>query len=112
MVNQLIDHLAWVVAKARMRAHYTERRHSRGWFAKLAAASPDLPRSPHVQAFAPLRCAVFQVVKTAQSRGRTERTLLSAGALAGRDECCGRLDPSLPMSHYGLLHPTHHADKR
>ena len=28
--------------------------------------------------------AVSQVVKTAQSRGRTERTLLFAGALAGR----------------------------
>ena len=43
---------------------------------KLAAASPDLPRVGVliVQAFAPLRCAVFQVVKTAQSRGRTERT--------------------------------------
>ena len=53
---------------------------------KLAAASPDPTqhRSSHIQAIAPLWCAVSQVVKTAQSRGRTERTLLSAGALAGR----------------------------
>jgi hypothetical protein len=63
--------------------------------------------------------AVSQVVKTAQSRGRTERTLLFAGALAGRSTASrdrrnapDRLDPSLLMSHYCLLHPTHHADKR
>jgi hypothetical protein len=62
---------------------------------------------------------VSQVVKTAQSRGRTERTLLFAGALAGRStasrdrrNAADRLDPSLLMSHYGLLRPTHHADKR
>ena len=34
-------------------------------------------------------CAVSQVVKTAQSRGRTERTLLFAGALAGRSTPAG-----------------------
>jgi hypothetical protein len=62
---------------------------------------------------------VSQVVKTAQSRARTERTLLFAGALAGRStasrdrrNAADRLDPSLLMSHYCLLHPTHHADKR
>src|ERR1700730_10601955 len=61
---------------------------------------------------------VSQVVKTAQSRGRTERTLLFAGALAGRSTAsrdrrnvADRLDPSLLMSHHCLLHPTHHADK-
>jgi hypothetical protein len=32
----------------------------------------------------------FQVVKTAQSRGRTERTLLFAGALAGRSTASPR----------------------
>jgi hypothetical protein len=96
---------------------------------KLAAAKkpgPTQHRSSHIQAFAPLGCAVSQVVKTAQSRGRTERTLLFAGALAGRSTAsptarrgrrdrlntADRLDPSLPMSHYCLLHPTHHADKR
>ena len=54
---------------------------------KLAAArkpGPTQHRSSHIQALAPLWCAVSQVVKTAQSRGRTERTLLFAGALAGR----------------------------
>jgi hypothetical protein len=59
-----------------------------GWSGlKLAAAKkpgPTQHRSSHIQALAPLECAVSQVVKTAQSRGRTERTLLFAGALAGR----------------------------
>ena len=32
--------------------------------------------------------------------------------LAGRRNAADRLNPSLLMSHYGLLHPTHHADKR
>ena len=95
---------------------------------KLAAAKkpgPTQHRSSHVQALAPLGCAVSQVVKTAQSRGRTERTLLFAGAPAGRStasptarrgrrggDAADRLDRSLLMSHYCLLHPTHHADKR
>ena len=93
---------------------------------KLAAATkpgPTQHRSYHIQAFAPLGCAVSQVVKTAQSRGRTERTLFFAGALAGRStaspttrrdrrNAADRLDRSLLMSHYCLLHPTHHADKR
>jgi hypothetical protein len=86
--------------------------------ARCGQPGPTQRRSPHVQAFAPLWCAVSQVVKTAQSRGRTERTLLSAGTLAGAPRPAGtgrnaadRLDPSLLMSHYGLLHPTHHADK-
>jgi hypothetical protein len=63
--------------------------------------------------------AVSQVVKTAQSRGRTERTLLLAGALAGRSTASRDkrnaeegLNPSLPMSHYCLLHPTHHSSRR
>src|ERR1700730_16281086 len=60
-----------------------------GWMSglQLAAgrkAGPTQHRSSHIQALAPLGCAVSQVVKTAQSRGRTERTLLFAGALAGR----------------------------
>jgi hypothetical protein len=89
---------------------------------KLAAAKkpgPTQHRSSHIQALAPLGCAVSQVVKTAQSRGRTERNLLFAGGLSGRStasrdrlNAADRLDPSLPMSHYCLLHPTHHADKR
>ena len=96
---------------------------------KLAAArkpGPTQHRSSHIQAFAPLGCAVSQVVKTAQSRGRAERTLLFADAVAGRStasptarrgrrgrrNAADRLDPSLLMSHYCLLHPTHHADKR
>ena len=77
-------------------------------------------------------CVVFQVVKTAQSRERTGRTLFTAlsqllwrdkgravwfslgenhaviSALRrrprGAQECCGQGDPSLLMSHYGLLH--------
>jgi hypothetical protein len=67
--------------------------------------------------------AVFQVVKTAQSRGRTERILRFAGALAGRStasptarcnrrNAAERFNPSLLMSHHWLLHPAHHADKR
>jgi hypothetical protein len=56
---------------------------------------------------------VSQVVKTAQSRGRTERTLLFAVALAGRSTASrDRLDPSLLMSHYCLVHPSHRADER
>jgi hypothetical protein len=58
---------------------------------KLAAArkaGPTQHRSSHIQAFAPLGCAVSQVVKTAQSRGRTERTLLFACVLAGRSTAC------------------------
>src|ERR1700756_1304915 len=62
---------------------------------------------------------VSQVVKTTQSRGRTERTLLFAGDLAGRStasrdrrNAADRLDTSPLMSHYCLLRPTHHADKR
>jgi hypothetical protein len=86
---------------------------------KLAAArkpGPTQHRSSPIQALAPLGYAVSQVVKTAQSRGRTERTLLFAVALAGRStarrNAADRLDSSLLMSHYCLLHPTHHADKR
>jgi hypothetical protein len=62
---------------------------SGGWMSglKLAAAKKPGPTqrwSSHIRALAPLGCAVSQVVKTAQSRGRTERTLLFAGTLAGR----------------------------
>src|SRR5271168_2642420 len=82
--------------------------------ARLRPGSPDLPSIGVFIYRLSLRwgCAVSQVVKTAQSRGRTERTLLFAGALAGRMNAAGRLDPSLPMSHYCLLHPTHHAEER
>jgi hypothetical protein len=31
---------------------------------------------------------------------------------AGRGNAADRRDPSLLMSHYSLLHPSHHADKR
>jgi hypothetical protein len=97
---------------------------------------------------------VFQVFKTAQSRERTERTLLKAlsqlpwpdkgrevwfflgrkprkglslagfscsAALAENNDvrlssrkvaCTDRRDPSLLISHYRLLHPSHRADKR
>jgi hypothetical protein len=91
MINQFIDHLAWVVAKARMRAHSTETA-SQGMDVQARCASPDLPSVGVLMYRLSLRCGVlfFQVVKTAQSRGRTERTLLSAGALAGREECCGQ----------------------
>jgi len=80
---------------------------------KLAAATkpgPTQHRSSHIQALAPLGCAVSQVVKTAQSRGRTERTLLFAGALAGRMNAADRLDPSLPMSQ--LLFATPNSSRR
>src|ERR1700739_4833328 len=95
-----------------------------GWMSglKLAAAKkpgPTQHRSSHIQASAPLGCAVSQVVKTAQSRGRTERTLLFAGALAVRStasrdrrNAADRLDPSPLISRYCLLHLIHHADKR
>jgi hypothetical protein len=73
-----------------------------GWMSglKLAAArkpGPAQHRSSHIQALAPLGCGVSQVVKTAQSRGRTERTLLFAGVLRealhgqpGQAECRGQ----------------------
>ncbi len=66
-----------------------EGRWLQGWMSGLKLAAARKPgliqhRSSPIQALAPLWCAVSQVVKTAQSRGRTERTLLSAGALAGR----------------------------
>jgi len=60
----------------------------------------------------------FQVVKTAQSRGRTERTLvtrcflLSAGGPPGGRNAADRRNPSTSISHYRLLHPSHHADNR
>ena len=48
---------------------------------KLAGASPDLPSAGVLSyRLSRLCCAVYQVVKTAQSRGRTERT----PALRGR----------------------------
>src|SRR5271163_4468113 len=86
-----------------------------GWMSglKLAATrkpGPTQHRSSDIQA--PPGCAVSQIVKTAQSRGRTERTLLFAVALAGRMNAADRLDPSLPMSQYCLLHPTHRAEER
>ena len=102
-----------------------------GWMSglKLAAAKkpgPTQHRSSHIQALAPLGCTVSQVVKTAQSRGRTERTLLFAVALAGAPRPAPRqagaqrdrrntaegLHQLLLMSHYRLLHPSHHSDKR
>jgi hypothetical protein len=54
---------------------------SRGWMSglKLAAArkpGPTQGRSSHIRTCAPLWCGVSRVVKTAQSRERTERTLL------------------------------------
>src|ERR1700730_6842974 len=60
-----------------------------GWMSglKLAAArkpGPTQHRSNHIQALAPLGCAVSQVDKTAQSRGRTEHTLLFSDVIAGR----------------------------
>jgi hypothetical protein len=64
----------------------------------------------------PVSGGVFQVVKTAQSRERTGRTLLtarfllSAGALAERRTGAERRDPSL--SHYCSRSPSHQADKR
>src|ERR1700693_4058061 len=84
-----------------------------GWMSKLAAArkpGPTQHRNSHIQALAPLGCAVSQVVKTAQSRGRTVRTLLFAVALAGRTtasrdrlNAADRLVPSIPISPYSLL---------
>ena len=56
--------------------------------ARCGQPGPAQHRSSHTQGLAPLWCAVSQVVKTAQSRGRTERTLLSAGTLVGRS--CGQ----------------------
>jgi hypothetical protein len=85
-----------------MRGHSTETvlaiSHE-GWKEK-SASEPVAPGGMDVRTEAPLGCAVSQVVKTAQSRGRTERTLLFAGALAGRRNAADRLDPSLLMSHY------------
>ena len=149
MINELIDHLAWVVAKACMRGHSTETvpgdglpnfyceiseiseiSHA-GWKEKRASGAGGsrgmdvrtearcgeeartYPASElSYTGFSSAGVAVSQVVKTAQSRGRTERTLLSAAPSRGARNAADRLHPSLLMSHYGLLHPTHHADKR
>jgi hypothetical protein len=85
---------------------------SEEWMSGLKLAAARKPGPTQQRSSAPLGCAVSQVVKTAQSRGRTERTLLLAGAPTGRMNAADRLDPLLLMSHYCLLHPTHHADKR
>jgi hypothetical protein len=100
-----------------------------GWMSGLKPAAAKKPgptqhRSSHIQALAPLGCAVSQVVKTAQSRGRTERTLLFAVALAGRStaspaasrgaagqaECRGQARP-VP-SDVTLLFPTPNSSRR
>src|ERR1700722_10498438 len=60
---------------------------SRGWMSglKLAVASPDLTSIGVAIYRLSLRWGVLfsQVVKTARSRGRTERTLLSTGPSRG-----------------------------
>jgi hypothetical protein len=95
---------------------------------KLAAArkpGPTQQRSSHIQAFAPLGGGVSQVVKTAQSRGRTERTLLFTGVprgafhgqphgtpgQAGQAECRGQARPvtsdvTLTVCYTQLITPT------
>ena len=86
---------------------------------KLAAARKPGPARHRSSWYTGFRWGgVSQIVKTAQSRGRTERTLLSAGARAGaprpaprqagaqrdRRNAADRFDPSLLLSHYCLLH--------
>jgi hypothetical protein len=80
---------------------------------------PVYPRASVSSGLGPVSggCGVLQVVKTAQSRGRTERTLFYAvssalrrRALAGRWNAAERRNPLL--SHYHLLHRSHHAGKR
>jgi hypothetical protein len=56
---------------------------------------------------------VSRVVKTAQSRGRTGRTLFGHGDSCspqarprGAQGCCGQASSVTSMSHYGLVHRT------
>jgi hypothetical protein len=88
---------------------------------KLAAASPDLPSAGVLMYRLSLRCgALFPKLskllnqEDALSAPRSPQAP-SRGAPrpagTGRNPA-DRLNPSLLMSHYGLLHPTHHADKR
>src|ERR1700693_1421220 len=96
---------------------------SRGWMSglKLAAASPDLPSAGVLMYRLSLRCGVLFLKL---SKLLNQEDALSAPcspqapsrgaprpAGTGRN-AADRLNPSLLMSHYGLLHPTHHADKR
>jgi hypothetical protein len=108
---------------------------SRGWMSglKLATASPDLPsigvpiyRLSH-------RCGVLfpklskllnqENALSVPCSPRAPRGALhgwphgkpgrggTGGAQRDRRNAANRLDPSLLMSHYCLLHPTHHAHK-
>jgi len=63
-----------------------------------------------------VRRCVFQVVKTAQSRGRTERTLGNLCSPQAPLQCAGMLRADV-IRHFRchitvLLHRSHHADKR
>jgi hypothetical protein len=68
----------------------------------LSAYDPDIGERPIYRPAEVRWCGVFQVVKTAQSRGRTERTLLyritsalRRRALAGRRDAADRRNTSL-----------------
>ena len=80
VIKLLIDHLASVVAKARMRAQWLQ------GFPKLS--------------------------KLLSKRGALSAPCSPQAPSRGARKAADGLDPSLLMSHYGLLHPTHHADKR
>ena len=97
-----------------------------GWMSglKLAAASPDLPSVGVLTYRLSLRCGVlFPKLSKLLNQEDALSAPCSPPAPAGRStasprhagagrNAADRLDPSLLMSHYGLLHPTLHADKR
>ena len=59
---------------------------------KLAAASPDLPSVGVLTYGLSLRCGVLfpKLSKLLNQEDALSAPLLSAGALAGRQECCGQ----------------------
>ena len=82
---------------------------------KLAAArkpGPTQHRSSHIQAFAPLGVLFPKLSKLLNQGDALSAPCFSRASLARRMNAADRLDPSLLMSRYCLLHPTHHADKR
>ena len=100
---------------------------------ELAVASPDLPSIGVPIYRLSFRCGVlFPKLSKLLNQENALSVPCSPRALAGRSMAARQaprlagageaqrdsrnaadgLDPSLLMSHYCLLHPTHHADKR
>jgi hypothetical protein len=81
---------------------------------KLAAASPDLPSAGVLMYRLSLRCGVLfpKLSKLLNQEDALSAPCFPRAPSRGARNAADRYDPSLLMSHYCLLHPTHHADKR